>query len=235
MTYKKSIIDIISEMNAKVVPVVEIVDYVFDNINTHTLILKDLFYLQKGFKIIIDGEEYNIESIDYDTDTITLLCPIEIEVTTFPIYLPKFFHGTIRQTNNELQEYVEAKEKTPMIYLYENLTERFFEDGDNSIERESDLRLFFLSQADFQTWQTNDFYENCLIPMRRFMEMFIEEIKKAKIINQIKQYDTTSYTHFGVFINDKGYEKNFWVDNLSGIEFRITLEVIKQENCGNEY
>lgn len=231
MIYKEDITEFIKGIVDNLVFTINIKSAVDNLDGTYSIEVDEFYYLQTGFKISIGGNDYVVNSINYTTCTAIVTGVALIVATSFDLYPIKFFHGTIRETNTELSDYTVARDKTPMVYFYENFSEKFFEDNDNVLERESDLRLFFLTQADFQQWQTNQFYDFAIKPMRRLLELFIESLKLMGRAQEIDSYDTTNHTRFGVFITDKGYEKNYWQDNLSGCELRITLQIAKEMNC----
>jgi hypothetical protein len=231
MTYKEDIIVFARNVLNTIAFEAEILSNTDNADGTHTLVLADILYLQEGFKQEIDGNEYKIISVDPATNTIIVQGAEPIEVDTFTPYAVKFFYGNIRETANELKEYLQARDKTPMLYFYEEFKERFYEEPDTNIERESDLRLFFLTQADFKDWQRQDFQDNAIMPMRRLTEHYIEQLKNTARVANLTTWETVNKTRFGVFINEKGVDKAYWADNLSGIELRITIELLKPDNC----
>lgn len=229
MVYKKDIIQFIK----KVVDSIDwtlTIDSVTDNGNgTFDLIMCDIGHLQPLFNITIGGNEYTI--LDFIEGGIKVSGAVLITATSFTPYLPFYFHGTVRATQSELANIIDANSKTPMIYFYEVISETFFEDNDNAIERESSIRLFFLTQADFMNWKTSDFHENAIQPMRRMMEKFIEKLKGHSNVNEINSFTVINQNKFGVFINNKGFESAIMAENLSGCELKIDLELRKVDNC----
>lgn len=230
MIYKTDIILFIKNVLSGIVFEVQILSSTDNLDGTQTLIVDDVIYLQAGFRITIGGNDYIINSVDPFTNTV-ILRGVPLVVTSFIIYPVKFFYGNIRETANELKDYEQSRDKTPMLYMYEEFKERFNEDPETNIERESDLRLFFLTQADFQDWQRQDFQDGAVMPMRRLTERFIEELRNAKRVTQLTSYETITKTRFGVFVNDKGIDSAYWADNLSGIELRITIELDRDGGC----
>jgi len=230
MTYKEDIIVFVRNVLSAMDFTINILTNTNNGNGTHTLVLDDVKYLQKGFKQQIGTNTYTIEAVNATSKTV-LVKGSTVAVTSFTPYLVKFFYGNIRETGNELKDYLQSRDKTPMLYLYEEFRERFNEEPDTNIERESDLRLFFLTQADFQDWQRQDFQDNAVMPMRRLAEQFIEQLKNTKLVADLTNYETTTKTRFGVFVSEKGINTGYWADNLSGIELRITIELDKPENC----
>ena len=154
------------------------------------------------------------------------------EVTAIYIYHLYFFHGTPIATGNELLKIQDASDKTPMVWMYENFTERFNEDDLLRLERESELKLFFLTQANHSQWVTQVAYEKAIRPMRKLMELFVQAIKNDSRFDTLDlSYNVQNYAKFGVYINEKGMPTNKFADNLSGVEMSFTLKKYKPEYC----
>jgi len=202
---------------------------------TYTLNSCNTYYLQECFKVVYEGVSWTITNVDKNV-SITIKpvlgtppIPTTLELN---VYDPYYFHGTVIQTNLELEQISNSSLKTPMIYLLEVLEDTFFND-DNRLEREADLRLFFLTQANFVDWKTQDTYNNAIAPMRSLCYSFIDTLNSSKIISNFAQYRVINHTKFGVYMTDKGYEKRIFDDNLAGVELRITLPVVRVNNCNN--
>ena len=203
--------------------------------DTYTLNSCNTYYLQECFKVTYESASWTITNVDKNV-SITIK-PV-LDSTPIPttlelsVYDPYYFHGTVIQTNLELEQISNSGLKTPMIYLLEVLEDTFYND-DNRLERESDFRLFFLTQANFVDWKTQDTYNNAIAPMRSLCYSFIDTLNSPKIISNFAQYRVINHTKFGVYMTDKGYEKRIFDDNLAGVELRITLPVIRINNCNN--
>lgn len=218
--------DVISEMNFEID-----VKTVLDNEDgTYTLTVCDLKHLQLGFALEIDSEDYTISEVDYEDKTITITGTVLPPTGVFDLYEPQFYHGTIIQTNNELSRIVNVSDKTPMIYLYESFDERFNLQKTDAIERVSDVKIFFLTQANFEDWVTEDYYNHALTSMRYLLDNFLYTLDRNSEIGRIETYDARNHTKFGLFLTDKGYELNYFNDQLAGIELNISLP-IKRDEC----
>jgi len=202
---------------------------------TYTLYGCNTYHLQECFKVNYEGASWTITNVDKNT-SITIK-PV-LDSTPIPttleldVYDPYYFHGTVIQTNLELEQISNSSLKTPMIYLLEVLEDTFYND-DNALEREADLRLFFLTQANFVDWKTQDTYNNAIEPMRSLCYSFIDTLNASKIISNFAQFRVINYTKFGVYMTDKGYEKRVFNDNLAGVELRISLPIKRVNNCKN--
>ena len=204
-----------------------------DNGGTYTFTTCNTYHLQECFEVTIDGAVFTITDVNKNV-SITVKPILDSTpaptVLTFSIYNPYYFYGTVIQTNLELEQISNSSAKTPMIYLLEVAEDKFFS-NDNQLERESDLRIFFLTQANFVDWKTQDTYENAINPMRSLCYSFIDTLKASKIIGRFNEYRLTNHTKFGVYMTDKGYEQRIFNDNLAGVEMRISLPILQSNTC----
>ena len=158
-------------------------------------------------------------------------------VTTFnviaelPIPKPFYFHGTMRATNAELDMVKMSSDKFPMIYCLEVFREVFNSNPDAAIERETSLRLFFLTENDFKNWITDDHYDNVINPIRAMLDGFFSVINGGMGFGKIETYTTINHVNFGTFTDNNGHLKNLFDDNLSGIELDVTIPILKNFDC----
>jgi len=144
-----------------------------------------------------------------------------------PIREPNYFHGTVTDTNGELNLKTTNSDKVPLAYLLEPFEETYY--GINSqLDRSSTIRMFFLDEANFSGWKTDEHYENVVNPMREMVNYFVDEVaNKTSWINEIEEFSTTDRVRFGVYVSEKGNEKTIFDSHLTGIELRITLDIRK--------
>ena len=243
MIYKQSSIDIIGdEVKAMTFPIT-IKTYVNNGGGLHTLTVCNMYHAQPKKKVSIGGKTYTIKSI---TPSVHPSCEpgtedvftvqgdaANITATTFDLYKPHFFHGTPIAQGTELKQKNKSVDKTPMVWFYEQFTDKFFEDPMVTPEREIRFRLFFLTQAEPDRWLTDTAYHNAIMPMRRLAENFIAQLKiKQYRFDEKMEYEILNYAKFGVFISDRGMDKKLWHDNLSGCEIAFSpLTVFKKDVC----
>lgn len=67
--------------------------------------------------------------------------------------------------------------------------------------------------------------------MQSMVEEFIKEVRKDGNYNDVDEYRTINWSKFGVYTTNKGSTSKILDAYLSGIEVRITLEIMKIENC----
>jgi len=159
--------------------------YIIDNIidngdGTYTLESCNTYHLHEFLIITIDALEYTIQSTVYN-ESITITGNPLPTATSFDIPAPFYFHGTVIKTNLELIN-LDQFDKMPMVYLLEVLEDDFLH-RDEIIDRNSDLRLFFLTSANFTEWKTGDHYKNAIEPMRSLAYNFIDAVDSSKIID----------------------------------------------------
>jgi hypothetical protein len=231
MIYKQSSIDIIGAVVASMTFPVQITNVVSVG-TTHTLTVCDIFHAQAGFSVTIDGNAYLIEDIAAP-DTIIVTGAAPITVASFMLYTPFYFHGTPIETNVELVQEKNASNKTLMIWFLENFTDIFFDDSEDTREREIRFRLFFLTQANHEQWKVDDAYHNAIEPMRRLMENFIEKLRSlpARFDLIDWEYEAINYAKFGVYISNKGMQKSLFADKLAGCELNLSLKINKLLDC----
>ena len=196
----------------------------------------NIFHAQPGFKITIDGNEYEIKDYGTDDDGYALLLkagsnPLPAAPNTFNLYIPFFFHGHPIQQNVELKDKM-PEDKTPMIYFMEPYDTVKDASWDSSIDSRSTVVLCFLTQAKTHEWETKDFYYHCIKPMNALMEKFIEVIKTSnKFYTEEMVYKPAYHSKFGINIRELGTKKEYFAELLSGCSVQLFLQMYKIESC----
>jgi len=207
------------------------IDSIVDNLDgTYTVETCDTYYLHECLKITIDAVTYTVKSVEKNVSFV-IKGDVLPTATSFELPAPFYFHGTVIQTNQELINF-DQFDKLPMAYLLEVLEDDFF-NRDEINDRESDIRLFFLTTANFADWKTGDHYKSAIEPMRSVAYNFINVLNNSKLINIFATYTLINRVNFGVYTTDKGNTKNIFNDNMSGVELRLTLPIRKVLNCNN--
>lgn len=187
------------------------------------------YWLRPCKTITIDSVDYRIQSF-VQNESLTIKGDVLPTAATFTITPPYYKHGTPIATNNELF-HVDNDQQLPLVWLLEILTQSVFENEENPLNYSSDLRLFFLDEYDPEDDLTSDLYTDIIRPMQSMVEEFIKEVRKDGIYNDIDEYRTINWSKFGVYTTNKGSTSKILDAYLSGIEVRITLEIMKIENC----
>ena len=233
--YKRDLTDILEEWVNNMTFPVNI--YTVSNVgNIYTLGVDNLYHVIAGMIVTINGNPYTVVSFDDTTSpNLTLVVTGVIAITTgsFNLYSPIFTHGTIRETQVEATE-TTSPFKVPTIWLYEQFEETEEEDPDNSIERESNIRLFFLTTSD-HTLTTDEIYTLYIQPMQRLKDNFVKYINDFTNLTLVYKWEQTdkvkNYAKFGAYINGKGMPTGLFSDKLSGCEMDIKL-ILYKPDCG---
>lgn len=191
-----------------------------------TLNVNKTYHVRAGMTIEVDAAEYQVVSVVLDTSI--AVSGVIIDPVAFAVPPPFFFHGTPSSINNQING-EEEDNKIPMIYLYEILREKDFNINSN-IKRDADLRLFFLDNANFSDWTTDDHYSKRVEGLNSLVDEFIEQIGVFKKF-YLFETDFTRINHikWGLFKDNKGYEKRIFDDDLTGVELSFTLRI---KRCG---
>ena len=189
------------------------------------------YWLSKGCYVTIDGQEYKI--IDFVQNEYITISGTPTE-QSFLIPAPKFFHGTYRRVNQELQDITGPtawKDKFPMIYLYEIFNETYNVDQTTPIDWTASVRLFFFQETDIEDFSVSDDYSKIIRPMRSLTNEFLKDIvsEKSEQFEPLERdYQIINWADFGKFDGNKGSVKALINENVSGIELRIDLPVKKE-------
>jgi hypothetical protein len=144
----------------------------------------------------------------------------------------KYYHGTVIATKEELAKKELSSDKFPMAFLLEVLEDDFNNADDSRIDRNSQLRLFFLSETDENNWNTEEHYEFSIKPMRNLLYKFISHLNGSNLIGEFNSYKAINHAKFGVFVSSKGgHTQRIFNDKLSGVELRIDLPILKSRKC----
>lgn len=217
--------------------------------NTFTLFTCNILWATLGFPITIGGNEYKIIDIQ-DGVSITVKPKTGTTAPTagvFSLYVPKFYHGTIKATETDLNRKVNNNllswDKLPMIWLHEPVEEIISPGADEAVYMRSNCELYFLNDADFAKWNNNDHYKYAIKPMRRLFMAFYEAMKySGGLINvdNIKSYKLIDLPRFGQYKVISGSKSNqnegesqiFAEYHLSGTKVGIQISWLRQtDNC----
>lgn len=237
MGYTRDIIDILNEVISSMEFPVAIDSVTANADGSQTLYCSDIYHAQIGFNVTINGLSYKITAFSQADETITVTANFTGTNTitagvSFYMYTPFFFHGTPIATGQDLSDYSDANEKTPMLWLWENWTERE-NDELNPVAREIDCEIYFLTQANFNLWKTDDAYQYAIRPMTRLKQMFKDKVKETTEIFSADDivFETVPYSKFGVFLRSKGSEKNLFVDQMAGVGCKVTFKLWDKTEC----
>jgi len=224
---KKSTVNIVRELVSQM-KFTFTIKSVTDNLNgTYLLTTGRTHYLQKNSNTIfaIAGNNYEILDVVINESVLVKGSVLPV-VSIFDLPSPFFCHGSITQVNMENTQIVDMKDKIPMVYLLRPFSEDVdaMDENDPLIERQPALTLFFLTEANFSEWTSDDYDENAIEPMWSMLNTFIETCKSSEGIGLLDGYRVEDKIKFANY-NFKGADRMLFNDNLSGKQLDITLPI----------
>lgn len=204
---------------------------------TWTFVMKCSVKWARIRKTLTDTSDnlFTITAVNYTTNTITATAPADQpydELGTLTLEDPYFFIGTPLSTNAEwLMATNDERLKTPFIWMVEPTAERMRPEY-HSLERESDLRIVFLDSHNSKDWVTKDAHDNRLQSLYNMADEFVNAIRGNLLFDDIDgDIQIRNFTRFGTE-TQQGFDANIIDADLTGIELRLTLPVLKQScNC----
>ena len=190
--------------------------------NTHGLVDSGLILIA-GLPILVLDVVNGVEII-ISGDT----CPIEKELT---ILAPTYIHGTVKAANSELTQISDNRKRFQIVYLYEVLQETRNRNPVNTLGRQVEIVMFFLTAAKMEGELTQNKYTEYINPMDNLAEDFIDLLERSSIVGSIEESNYTIIPHsIAGFYDRIGHVKNLFADDYSGVELRMSLPLLK-EGC----
>jgi hypothetical protein len=182
---------------------------------------------------VSDGEKWVISSVTLDESiSATYMGATIPEPTfegTFSLPSPYFITGTRLAANREWTiASNDVTSKTPIVWLLETTRETIYGRG-QSLERASDLRIFFLDETNVKDYYTKDHRVQVVQPMTQLVNSLIETIGAKASFDDVEDFQLVTFSRFGVE-QETGFIQNIIDANLSGVELQFTLQKYK-ENC----
>ena len=233
---RKETVDIVEELIGQLEIVVPF-DTITDNGDgTYTIESCDTGYLFPCYKFDIGGVIYTVQNeVGKEfvfSERFTIKGNIIPTATELTLDALKYYHGTVIATKEELAKKELSSDKFPMAFLLEVLEDDFNNKNDSRIDRNSNFRLFFLSETDENNWNTEEHYEFSIKPMRSLLYKFINHLNGSNLIGEIDSYKAINHAKFGVYLSSKGgHTQRIFNDKLSGVELRINLPILKSRVC----
>lgn len=230
---RKETVDIIKEIVESLSTDV-VVDAVTSNPDgTFTLETKCTWWLSLQSPIVIDGNPFLVEDFVFNTSLTVkpnggAFTPI---AGSWNIPAPKWLNGTLKMAQNEVDAIDDKTELCPFVYLFEVLRDQENTDEESMIDRETDLRMFFLDTVLTKDWLTEDHYKYFVYPIKQCAELFISKIKTSRFFTESLNYEYINLIN----VSEEGrQEKSIFDCNLSGVELRLFAEIREDLSCTNE-
>ena len=200
-----------------------------DDGTSTTLEVSKTFHAREGMQLDVDGTDYPITAFVNNT-SITVTGVIASPMV-YTVPNPYYWHGTPMMTNNHISR-ADSPDKVPMVYLAEILRETDTP-LNSGIRRESNLRLFFLDEANFENWDTDDHYTQRIVGLNNLVDAFVSQARENRHDFYLYETSFTRINHvkWGEFKDLKGHVKLIFDDHLSGVELSFTLPIINLCEC----
>ena len=221
------VVDIIESFINNISFAQDVISHSDNGINT-TIEVADIYHARAKLIIDVDGSDYEVVSVTEPGTIVVSGVIADPLILTLPD--PYYFHGTPYATNSHLSSIEDWRNKTPFIYLLEIIRESF-QGPESVIEREADIRLFFLDNANFADWTTDQHYTLVINGQRRLLEKIVYEMKRYYRFGLIENYDIYSHAKFGVYTDMQGHTNSVFDEELSGVELRINLPILYELKC----
>lgn len=192
----------------------------FANDGTDTTLTVDkAYHVRAGMTIMVDGNPREVVSV---TGLDIIVSGILATAAAYVAPNPFYFHGTPIATNTHING-EEDSDKVPMIYLAEILREKDLA-VTKPLVRESELRLFFLDNADFDRWDTDDHYSKRLVGLNNLVDAFIDSaLEYPRFFLDDTDFTRVNHAKWGIYKDNKGHESRIFDDDLTGVELSFTL------------
>jgi len=142
---------------------------------------------------------------------------------------PTAMFGTRTATNNEWNlKTFNLMDKTPIIWCLELVNETHY-GFEASLERDIELKVFFLDETDILNYVTKDHRQQVVKPMLYLAHAFKEVIDKNALFKRIAQFNVLGFSRFGTE-SVTGMIENILDANLSGTSVQFNLSKYK-EGC----
>ena len=196
-----------------------------DNGTQTTITVGNVFHSRAGLVVDIDGADYTVISVEYDTNTL-IVEGLIADPLLLTVPIPYFFHGTFMKLNNELDEVLSIDDKVPMFYLHEVIREKKHNPTFSGLDRTSDIRLFLMDKSPENGDTTANQYADIIVPLSRLADYFTSQLYTAYQFGDIDDIEQVNHVEWGTYQDSKGHLKRFFDANLTGIAFSFALPIL---------
>lgn len=196
------------------------------------------YWLRELREIEIDGSAYIIDEVKHNEYIIIspLDGALKPTILKFTMYAPSFYFGTHKKVNQDrttdgnLDNENGFDAITPFAMLLSRIAENEPNTDDTSIDREADIRLFFLEKYDIQDDTTNDnLLEVVIRQLHSMADYFIAYVNgREDLFNMPENISRRTYEAFSeIGLNNAWYLD----DSLAAVELDLTLPILKTLGC----
>lgn len=218
--------------------VIELVPSGIGVIGSYKLFSNNTKWATANFPIIIGANSYKIEQLSVNEYLIVSGNVLPV-AGSFNLYAPKFYHGSIKVAEGELEKKINNKllnaDRMPMIWLHEPVDEKLSLQEDEAIERYSNCDLYFMVDSDFSKWSQEDHYNRAIKPMRQLIDGFINSMNISHIVNNnlIDNIEVKDLPRFGRYTAENGAKTMIFAQTeMSGTKLKIEIPFVRQaSNC----
>ena len=229
----KQTVDIIGNIIPTLNETIEINNVIDNGGGSYTLETNCTWWLSIAQTYTIGASKYKVTSfvINQSITIQSIGVAVLPVVSSFSISSPEYIHGTLKMAQNEVDAQTDKTILCPFTYLFEALTDRKNTDKESMIDREVDLRIFWLNSANTKDWLTDDHYTYVIDPMQQMVDLFINKIENSKLFTDEMRYDCLPLIN----VSENGTQvKSIFDCNLSGIELRLFAEIREDLSCDNK-
>lgn len=191
-----------------------------------TLGVSSTFGLSVGQFIIINGENYKIDSFTDPVPATPEIVVVASGVTggaTFKVAHPYFFHGTYQMVETQIAAINDNQAKLPAVFMFYNIEERRVLDRLSAFSRIPKLQFAFLGESNIGF--KSDDHQNVIDVQNELAEKFLVQLQANQFVGQMKEVQKTYMANFGVFIAQKGELKALLRIQSSGVLLSLDLPI----------
>jgi hypothetical protein len=190
------------------------------------------WWLSTGCKIEINGVTYRVISFVLNDYIIVSGASIPNPINSlFPVPNPVYLHGTLKDARDEVTAQEDKELVYPLVYLKEVIRDQKNTDDESMIEREVDLRLFFINSADSTNWITDNHYTEVINPIQSMVDLFMFRIDRSALWMDELDYSLLPLIDISV---DGEQEKSLFDTNVSGIENKLFAQIRHDLSCNSK-
>jgi len=230
-------VDIIGDLVSQIDTTIDVTNVQVLGDDTYKLTVCNTSYLNTKFSWEIEEDKTAIVTAFVFNESVTIkvvgFVPTE-QIYTLPMV--NYFHGTINaifSKDERANIKWQSGKKYPFVYLLERMIEKLDKRPSSIIDRESPLKMFFLTNFDKGKAKTNHQYEEIIKPMSNVLEKFILLLEENEKIADLEDLDITNYVEFGTYIDTSGNIKNITGEAVSGQGLEGRVKILKDYNCKN--